>query len=335
MGKTYLVTGGLGFLGAPLVRALVKAGDRVRVLDNGFRGSVERLGEVREDVQRIQGDIRDAERVEHALRGVDAVCHLAFINGTRHFYEQPAHVIDVGVKGMINVVEGCLRTGVRELCLASSSEVYQTPAHIPTDESVPLVVPDPANPRYSYGGTKILCELMALHYGREHFERVLIFRPHNVFGPDMGQEHVIPQLTERILAFKGTCGEADVPLQIQGTGSQTRSFMYIDDCIEAIMVILERGAHRNIYHVGTMTPVAIGEVAHRIAQHLGVRVTLVPGPEAPGGTPRRCPDTRKLERLGFHPHVSFEEGLRRTVDWYATHTPQERHAHAASARAIS
>ena len=84
------------------------------------------------------------------------------------------------------------------LVLASSSEVYQTPPQVPTDESAPLVVPDPLNPRYSYGGGKIISELMAINYGRKYFERVLIFRPHNVYGPDMGFEHVIPQFALRL-----------------------------------------------------------------------------------------------------------------------------------------
>ena len=94
---------------------------------------------------------------------------------------------------MISVLDACRHHGIRELVLASSSEVYQTPPGIPTPENVPLSVPDPLNPRYSYGGGKIICELMAINYGRQGFDRVLIFRPHNVYGPDMGWEHVLPQ----------------------------------------------------------------------------------------------------------------------------------------------
>src|SRR5258708_36598385 len=88
----------------------------------------------------------------------------------------------------------CRSEGVGPLVLASSSEVYQTPPHVPTDELAPLLVPDPTNPRYSYGGGKIISELMAINYGRKYFARVLIFRPPNVYGPDMGWEQVIPQL---------------------------------------------------------------------------------------------------------------------------------------------
>ncbi len=129
---------------------------------------------------------------------MDEVHHLAFVNGTEFFYSAPELVLDVGVKGMINVIDACRAEGVGKLILASSSEVYQTPPHVPTDETAPLVVPDPTNPRYSYGGGKIISELMAINYGRKFFERVLIFRPHNVYGPDMGWEHVVPQFAMRL-----------------------------------------------------------------------------------------------------------------------------------------
>src|SRR5215471_14392110 len=145
--RRYLVTGGLGFLGAPLARALLVAGHDVRIFDNGSRGSADRLGEARVHVEIMHGDIRDADMVRSALQGRDAIWHLAYVNGTEFFYTRPAHVLDVGVKGMINVIDGCIHAGVGELILASSSEVYQTPPRVPTDERVPLSVPDPLNPR--------------------------------------------------------------------------------------------------------------------------------------------------------------------------------------------
>ncbi len=175
-----LVTGGSGFIGSALVKALVRDGHAVRVLDDNSRGAPRRLADVAKDVEFIGGDVRDAAAVAGAVRGVDEVHHLAFVNGTEFFYSQPDLVLDVGVKGMVNVIDACRAANVRNLVLASSSEVYQSPPQVPTDESAPLIVPDPTNPRYSYGGGKIISELMALNYGRKHFDRVLIFRPHNV-----------------------------------------------------------------------------------------------------------------------------------------------------------
>ena len=133
--SSILVTGGSGFIGSALVKALVKEGHAVRVLDDNSRGAPRRLREVEGDIEFIGGDIRDAAVVARAVRGVDEVHHLAFVNGTEFFYSAPELVLDVGVKGMINVIDACRSEGVGKLILASSSEVYQTPPHVPTDET--------------------------------------------------------------------------------------------------------------------------------------------------------------------------------------------------------
>src|SRR5207237_3850908 len=178
--------------------------------------------------------------------------------------------------------------GVGHLVLASSSEVYQTPPAVPTDESAPLVVPDPHNPRLSYGAGKMISEIMAINYGRKHFERVLIFRPHNVYGPDMGFDHVIPQFALRLreLAAKAAGGSAAFP--IQGSGEETRSFCYIDDLVAGVMIMRERGAHLGIYHIGTTEEVTIAELAQRMASIAGREITIAPSSLLPGSTPRRC-----------------------------------------------
>ncbi len=183
MAKWYLVTGGSGFIGAALVRRLVAQGERVRVLDNLSRGNQRRLGDVVDDVEFIEADIRDAAAVSRAAKGIDCVMHAAFVNGTQFFYTMPQLVLDVGIRGMLNVLDACLAHDVPELFVASSSEVYQTPPRIPTDETVPLSIPDPMNPRYSYAAGKITSEMLAINYARAHFERMVIFRPHNVYGP--------------------------------------------------------------------------------------------------------------------------------------------------------
>src|SRR6476646_314528 len=146
-----LVTGGSGFIGSGLVKALVRAGNQVRVLDDNSRGNARRLKEVAADIDFVAGDIRDAEAVAAAAAVMDEVHHLAFVNGTEFFYKAPDLVLDVGVRGMINVIDACRRHSIGTLLLASSSEVYQTPPKIPTAETAPLTVPDPLNPRYSYG----------------------------------------------------------------------------------------------------------------------------------------------------------------------------------------
>lgn len=317
--SSILVTGGSGFIGAALVKALVTDGQSVRVLDDNSRGALRRLQEVANDIEFMHGDIRDAAAVTHAVHGMDEVHHLAFINGTEFFYSAPELVLDVGVKGMINVIDACRSEGVRSLIVASSSEVYQTPPRIPTDEGVPLVVPDPGNPRYSYGGGKIISELMAINYGRKFFDRVLIFRPHNVYGPDMGWEHVIPQLSLRLKAAATQHPSGKLRFKLQSDGSQTRSFCHIDDLVRGIMVMRAKGEHLGIYHIGTAEEITIADLARRIASHAGREIELIAGPAPEGGTARRCPDIAKLGKLGYSPQVPLGIGLPTTVNWYWAH----------------
>lgn len=314
MAKTYVVTGGTGFIGSALVRRLVQEGHRVRVLDNNSRGAARKLDDMGGAVEMVTGDVRDPQAVKRAIRGADCVCHLAYINGTEFFYSQPELVLEVAVKGMINVLDACVEHSVRELVLASSSEVYQTPPMIPTPEDVPLSVPDALNPRYSYGGGKIISELMLLNYGRKHLDRAIIFRPHNVYGPDMGREHVIPQFAMRMAAFAAEPRVIDFP--IQGTGRETRAFVYITDLIDGVMRVLERGEHLGIYHIGTDVETTVADLAQEVARCFGREIRVVPGELRPGGPLRRCPDITRMRALGYQPRVPLAEGLAATVDWY-------------------
>jgi nucleoside-diphosphate-sugar epimerase len=216
---------------------------------------------------------------------------------------------------MLNVIDATIRHGVSELVVASSSEVYQTPDRVPTAEDAELSIPDPLNPRYSYAGAKIASELLALNYGRKQLGRVIVFRPHNVYGPDMGEEHVIPQLTLRLIALaRGGAGPVDLP--IQGTGKETRSFVFIDDLVDGVACLLDKGEHMNIYNVGTEDEITIADLALKIGKASGVAVRPVPSAPAAGGTPRRCPDISKVARLGYAPRVALDAGLAKTVAWY-------------------
>ena len=315
MSKKYLVTGGTGFIGSALVKRLVKEGHKVRVLDNDIRGASERLKDVKDKIELVKGDVREKDEVQKACKGMDSVLHLAYINGTEYFYKMPELVLEIGVKGMMNVIDSCIAENVKELVLASSSEVYQSPEQVPTDENAELIVPDPLNPRYSYGGGKIISELLAINYGRKNFDRVMIFRPHNAYGPDMGWEHVIPQFA---LRMKELCKKEDskVKFPIQGTGKETRAFIFIDDFIDGLMKVLEKGEHMNIYHIGTMDEISIKDVAVKVGKYFGKEIEFVAGEEAKGGTKRRCPDITKLKKLGFKPKVSIDDGIRETVKWY-------------------
>jgi UDP-glucose 4-epimerase len=319
MAKRVVVTGGGGFIGAYLTKRLVHDGWDVAVVDNMVRGDSSRFAEVADDVDLYTCDVRDQDELERAFAGAEVVMHLAAINGTENFYTQPELVLDVGLRGALAVVNAGRAAGVPDVVVASTAEVYQTPSIVPTPETIPLMLPDSLNPRYSYGGSKIVSELIAFNYGRDHFRKVQVFRPHNVFGPNMGWKHVEPQFIMRALAAQDAHPDGTAPFEIQGDGTETRSFCYVDDVVQGILTMYEKGGHREIYHIGSDEEITIRELAARIGKIVGVDLDIRPTELAAGGTPRRCADISKMRALGWSPTVGLDEGLERTVAWYREH----------------
>ncbi len=323
----YLVTGGTGFLGSAFARRLVERGDTVRVLDNNLRGRATRLGDAANSVEMIEGDVRHYDDVVKAARGMDAVWHFAMINGTEFFYSHPDLVVDVGVAGTLNTIKAAIECGAKEMVVASSSEVYQTPPVVPTPETVPMVIPDPANPRYSYGGAKAIAEVMAFSFAKE-FERTMIFRPHNVYGADMGWEHVIPQFALRmtdLIAQHGTSKPLAFP--IQGDGSETRAFVNVDDFVHGLECMIDRGRDREVYNLGTDVETRIADLAHVVAKSLGATITLEKGALQKGSTLRRCPDISKARKeLGYSPRIPLDNGLPDVAKWYRDHSAERTKA---------
>ena len=323
MKKTYLVTGATGFVGSGIVKKLVQEGHNVIGLDNNSRGATSKLGKYIDEIEFVEADIRDTATVSKAAKKADAILHLAYINGTEFFYEIPEIILDVGVRGMLSVMDACKENDIGELILASSSEVYQTPPSVPTPEDVRLIVPDVMNPRYSYGGGKIISELLLVNYARKHLDRAIIFRPHNVYGPNMGWEHVLPQFALRAQQQIQSTDTHEIPFQIQGDGKQTRSFIYIDDFSNGLLTVLEKGKHLNVYNIGTEDIITIRNVAEKVVNCLGRQAKIITGEEAKGGTNTRCPDISKLRSLGFKPSVSLDEGIQNTVNWYIEHADEQ------------
>jgi nucleoside-diphosphate-sugar epimerase len=301
--KNFLVTGGTGFIGAGICKMLVLLGHKVTILDDNSRGKISRILEIEKKIKFIKGDIRNKKKVFNSLKNIDAVIHLAYINGTKFFYKKPEIILDVAVKGLINVLDGCIKYKIKELYLASSSEVYQTPIKIPTDENEPLKIPNIYNPRYSYGGGKILTELMGINYGKKFFKKLVIIRPHNVYGPDMGNEHVIPEFINRFKKLKGKV------FKIQGNGFETRSFIYIDDFVRAFEVILQKGKHLQIYNIGTNEKVTIRTLVKKISKIFNKSIVIKKTKLLKGSTKKRLPDISKIRSLGFKQNIKLEKGL--------------------------
>lgn len=316
----YLVTGGAGFIGSNLVRTLVPANEVV-ILDDMSRGKKARLRGV-SGVEWIVGDVRDEALVHKAVQGCDMVIHLAYLQGTQTFYSEPRKVLDVAMRGMLNVLSGCERWGVTDLMLVSSSEAYQVAEPVPTPETVKCVIDNPLNPRYSYGGGKLACEMMVDAWARTGIlDRAIIARPHNIFGPDMGREHVIPEFCLRMNDALPT--EANpIPFPIQGSGQETRSFCYIGDCVDQLRALdLLAPEGTEIYHIGQEDERTIGQLAHDVAGCYGREVKVVPGKLPKGSPVRRLPDTTKIRNLIQSAGMTwkqtpFLDGLDETVTWY-------------------
>ena len=207
---------------------------------------------------------------------------------------------------MLNVADAAKDHKVKEIILVSSSETYQTPLVIPTPETVPLVIPDILNPRYSYGGAKIASELILVDYCSSFLDNWRIIRPHNVYGPNMGEEHVVPALIKKIRL-------SDEHLEVQGNGKQVRSFCFIDDFIAAFRIVMSDSQKNQIYHLGTNEEVTILELAQLLIELMEKKLVLKFGKANEGETLRRCPDISKILEMGFVPRTQLRDGLQKTI----------------------
>lgn len=303
-----IVTGGAGFIGKHLVKRLEHEGQECFVLDNFSRSEFTRENAI------FPVDVTDEDDVYCAFDRaggweVNEVIHLAYINGTRHFYERPYEVMEVATRGMLNVLNACEEFGVKKLTLVSSSEVCR---FMPVDsaETIPLVIPDPYNPRYSYSAGKIMSEMMALHFGL--IEKVTIVRPFNIYGPGMSEGHVVPDI---IRQFEEQKDNDHIAIKMIGSGEETRSFCYIDDFIDGLMIAREKGEHRGIYNVGNPIETSIQQLVDLIGGIYGKKPNVQWGSAfREGDLPRRRPDISKLAALGYEPEWSLWNGLKEVIN---------------------
>lgn len=305
-----LVTGGSGFIGSALTINFIKKGYLVKVLDDGSRGRLRRLESFKSEFEYIDADIRDTESVSRASKDIDVIFHLAFINGTANFYSKPAEILDIGIQGMYSILNAAQENGIEQFFLASSSEVYQVPERFPTPVDVPLVVPDVSNPRYSYGLAKILQEFLLAH-AAPNISRKIVFRPHNIYGPDMGNLHVIPELFEKVKDSRNG------NLILKGNGSHSRSFCYIQDFVQAINIILESDIQQETFNIGTLEEISVLKLARKIMAEMGCNLNVEFTETPSGETSRRVPDISRIQSMGFSQNIDLELGLKLYNSWFS------------------
>ena len=310
--KKILVTGGSGFFGYELVKELSKK-NKVIVLDNNLRGNFDKFKDLK-NIKTIECDITNKRSVKR-LSKVDVVYHLAFINGTENFYKHPEKVLDVGVKGIINIVEFVKSKKIKNFIMFSSSEVYGTPNKIPTNEKEMIKIEDIFNPRFSYSAGKIISESITINYLRNSNIKYKIIRPHNIFGENMGLKHVIPQLVFKIFNSSNKFQKKKAEIKIQGNGNETRAFCYIKDAVKQTIFISDKIKENGIFNVGFNKETKIIDLIREIDKILKIKTLIKPGKIQKGGTLRRCPNLKKLFSFKKFDN-NFIKGLKLTVNWY-------------------
>ena len=299
-------------MGSNLVKSLLKKGHEIIVFDNGFRTGFNNLELFKDEITLVEGTVTDIEHWAKLPKDIDAAYHFAAINGTKYFYEIPEKILQVNVQGTLNFVNWMSETGVKKIFFASSSEVYGFPKIFPTPETEPLTVPDPINPRFSYSSSKIVGETITINYARTSGIEFSIARFHNIYGPHMGFEHVIPEFIRKCVRNE--------PFVVQGDGTETRSFCYVSDAIDGIMIISEHSNTKNeIFNIGTNHEVTIRELIMMLEKVHGKEIKPIYKEFRNSGTKRRVPDITKISKLGYKPKVTLEEGLKRTYEWYANY----------------
>lgn len=310
--KKILVTGGSGFFGYELVKELSKK-NKVIVLDNNLRGNFNKFKGLK-NIKTIECDITN-QRLVKRLYKVDVVYHLAFINGTENFYKHPEKVLDVGVKGIINIIEFVKSKKIKNFIMFSSSEVYGTPNKVPTNEKEMIKIEDIFNPRFSYSAGKIISESITINFLRNTNIKYKIIRPHNIFGENMGLKHVIPQIIFKMFNSTQKFKKDKAKIKIQGNGNETRAFCYIKDAVKQTIFISEKINENGIFNVGFTKETKIIDLIKEVDKILKIKTTIKPGKVQKGGTLRRCPNQRKLFSFKKFEN-NFIKGLKLTVNWY-------------------
>ena len=311
---TYLVTGGAGFIGSSLARALVERGETVRVIDNFSTGKRANVADFAAKIDLIEGDIRNEHLLARAMEGVEVVFHEAAIASVPQSMAEPVENYDVNAIGTLRVLEAARRLRVRRVVYAASSAAYGEDPVLPKVETM---APAPISP---YGASKLAGEVAMQVYARAYGLETVCLRYFNVFGPrqDPRSEYaaVIPKFITAVLA--------DQQPRIFGDGTQSRDFCHIDNVIEANLAAASApaaSASGGVFNIGCGHAIDLNQVVALIgdivADGTDRRIQAKHEPERAGDIKHSWADIGAARKqLGYRAAVSFAEGLRRTIDWY-------------------
>ncbi|MDP6637003.1 MAG: SDR family oxidoreductase [Phycisphaerae bacterium] len=306
----YLVTGGAGFIGCNLVRYILNEGCDVVVLDNFATGKRENLTEIAERIELIEGDIRDRDTVDRAIDGCSAIFHQAALGSVPRSMEDPATSHDVNVNGTVTVLEAARAAGVKRVVFAASSSAYGERAESPKHEAM---APSPISP---YAANKVSCEAYMQAYAFGYGMETVCLRYFNVFGPHQDPEGayaaVIPAFVSRLLS-----GQAPV---VFGDGEQSRDFCYIENVCDANWLAAHAPAEScsgKVMNIACNARTSLNQILDQLKQLLDSDIEAVYEDERAGDVKHSLADVSLAgEAIGYEPKVFFEEGLKKSIDWY-------------------
>lgn len=305
--RSYLVTGGAGFIGSHVAEALVKRGERVKVLDNFFTGKRENLASIEGGIELIEGDVRDATLYQEVLEGVDAVFHLAALHEVVRSVECPMETHEVNVSGTLNLLLGAHRAGVKKFVFASSSAIYGENPVIPRVETM---LPAPSSSPYAVTkqSGEYYCQLFSTLYGLD----TICLRFFNVYGPRQDAASTYAAVIPKFISLLLT----ETAPTIYGDGEQSRDFIFIADCVAGVLAACETpGLSGRVFNIGTGRRTTVNHLYAQLQSLLQTNLAPSYGPPQLGDLAHDQADIGQAERfLHFRPRYDMAQGLRETID---------------------
>jgi len=299
-GRKIAITGGSGFIGSHVADALCRRGYAVLVIDHQIKPH-------RDDVEFADVDISNFDALLSATRECDYIFHLAAVSNVNHAFADPLGCARLNALGTVNVLEAARRNQIQRVFFASTVWVYAGARNGHVHEDSPLYMPGAG---HIYTSTKIAAELFCHDYLQLYDQPFTILRYGIPYGPRMREELVIPIFLKKAFAHE--------PITIAGDGSQYRNFVYVEDLAAAHVLALGEQALNQTYNLEGARRISIREIAETIQRLFGGDVQIVYTPARPGDYEGKEVSAEKAKReLGWAPRIDFEEGMRRTIAWYA------------------